>query len=444
MSARGRPSVVVTGMGGVTPIGLGCDAFARGLREGDCGAAPLSRFDASAYRSQAAVEIVPDPRTEPIRAAAAFAGFQLPTRYGRAALYAACALAEALESAGLQRADLASPTCGLAFGGSTAGMPEAEGGLLELSGAADYWETAAPATFLLTPVGTTADVLLRMTGALGPLSTISTACSSATNAIGQGMLWIQAGRCDRVIVGGADALCRLTHAGFNALGLVDPERPRPFDARRQGMVIGEGAAVFVLEREELARSRGARVMGRMLGFGNVAEAHHPVQPRDDGEGAARSMQQAIEDAGLGPADVDYVNAHGTATPQNDLSEARAIHRVFGVRASQVPVSSTKSQVGHLLGASGAVELLAVLLGMRDGFLPPTSGWEQEDPELMGLDPVPGRGRPGRMAIALSNSFAFGGNNSCLVIAHPDVPQRGVAARAAADGPGTPAVTSEAA
>lgn len=404
--------VVISGLGVVTPIGVGAEGFREGLVSGACGVGRITRFDVSEYRSKVGAEV-----RSAVRFDGAETGIRQTARYGRTACFALTALAEALASAGLHRSDLVG--AGLVFGGSTAGMPDAEGGLLELTEGADYWAEAKAEEFLSTPIGTTADVLVRAAGTTGPTSTISTACSSATNAIGQGLRWLQSGVVDRVIVGGADALCRLTHAGFNALSLVAPERPLPFDARRQGMCIGEGAALFVLERGDVARARGARVLARLLGFGNVAEAWHLVQPREDGTGAARAMRAALADAGVDPARVDYVNAHGTATIQNDLAESRGVHAVFGPRASSLPVSSTKSQVGHLLGASGAVELAAVVLGMNHGFLPATAGWEVAD-EAIDLDPVPGAARPGRIGVALSNSFAFGGNDSCLCLAHPEV------------------------
>lgn len=407
-----RDRVVVTGFGVVTPIGVGVAAFERGLRSGRCGVGPIERFDASEYRSSVAFEV-----KEPVGLSHR-AGVPFTSRYGRAAAFALAALDEATASAGLHRDDLAGGLTALAFGGSTAGMLEAEGGLLELPEGADYWADADPMVFLGTPVGTTADILARAAGLRGPISTISTACSSATNAVGQGLRWLQAGRADRVIAGGSDALCRLTHAGFCALNLVAQERPLPFDVRREGMVIGEGAALFVLEREADALARGATPLAHLLGFGNVAEAHHLVQPKEDGEGAARAMAAALSDAGVEPGRVDYVNAHGTATIQNDLAECRGVHRVFGARAAGMPVSSSKSQVGHLLGASGAVELAAVVLGMQGGFVPPTAGWQEADPDI-DIDPVPGVARDAAVGVALSNSFAFGGNDSSLCVAHPE-------------------------
>lgn len=407
---------VVTGFGVVSPIGSGRAAFGQGLRDGVCGVGPITRFDSSAWRSHVAAEVRGDVE-------AAFApsgqgtGVPVTARWGRASLYALAASAEALQHAGLHREDLADPACGVAFGGSTAGTPEAEATLLDGPGEEEFWVDAPAAVLLTMPVGATVDALIWALQPGGPVSTLSTACSSATNAVGLALAWLRAGQCDRVIVVGSDAHCRLTHTGFNALQLVDPERPRPFDARRAGMVVGEGAAAFVLEREDRARARGATVHGRILGFGNVAEAHHLVQPREDGEGAGRAMATALQDAGMEPSRVDYINAHGTATQQNDVSEARAIHRVFGSRAARMPVSSTKSQVGHLLGASGAVEMAAVLLGMRGGFVPPNAGWREAD-EAIELDVV-ATARGACVGVALSNSFAFGGNNSSVCLGHPD-------------------------
>jgi 3-oxoacyl-[acyl-carrier-protein] synthase II len=411
---------VITGFGVVSPIGSGRPAFAAGLRSAACGVGPITRFDASAWRSGVAAEVSDDVRAAFAPTGAA-TGVPVRARWGRTSLYALAAVAEALEHAGLHRDDLADPRCGIAFGGSTAGTPEAEAELLDCEDLAAFWTTAPVPVLLTMPVGATVDALVWGLRPGGPVSTISTACSSATNAAGLALSWLRAGHCDRVLVVGADAHCRLTHTGFNALQLVAPERPLPFDARRQGMVIGEGAAAFVIEDEGRAKARGAPVRGRLLGFGNVAEAHHLVQPREDGEGASRSMAAALTDAGVDPSRVDYVNAHGTATIQNDASEARGIHRVLGPRAASVPVSSTKSQVGHLLGASGAVELAAVLLGMEGGFLPPNVGWEVAD-EDVDLD-IPAHARPARVGVALSNSFAFGGNNSSICVGHADLEDR---------------------
>ena len=411
---RPSQSVVITGMGVCSPAGFGCDALEALLLSGECRVAPITRFDASAYRSEVAAEVPSDAEAQAILAGRAV-GLPVTPRYGRAALYGLGAVAEAVHGAGLCREDLVGPEVALIVGGSTAGTFEAEGPLLTHPDDESYFERVPADRFLLSPVGSTASVLAHCLGVIGPVSTVSTACSSAANAIGTALAWLRSGRCSRVIAGGSDALCRLTHAGFNSLSLVDPERPLPFDARRTGMCIGEGAAFFVLETSERAAARGAQVLARLAGFGAVSEAHHLVQPRGDGEGAAAAMRLALLDAGIEPERVDYINAHGTATPHNDLAEARGIRSLFGSRAATLPVSSTKSQIGHLLGASAAVELAACVLGMQSDFLPPTSGWSERDAEIPLDDFVPGRARKQQLEVIISNSFAFGGNDASLCL-----------------------------
>ena len=407
-------AVVITGMGVCSPAGFGSDALRSLLRTGECRVAPITRFDVSGYRSSVAAEVPEEAEAAAIQAGR-LVGVQVTPRYGRAALYGLGALAEALESAGLAGEDFAEPSLGLVFGGSTAGTLEAEEPLLNGPEEGDYFDRVPADRFLLSPVGSTASILAHVLGMTGPVSTVSTACSSAANALGTAMSWLRSGRCTRVIAGGSDALCRLTHAGFNSLSLVDPRRPLPFDVRREGMSIGEGAAFFVLEDSQRARARGARLLAQLSGFGAISEAHHLVQPRADGEGAAAAMRAALLDAGVDPQRVDYINAHGTATPHNDLAEARGIAALFGARAVDLPVSSTKSQIGHLLGASAGVELAACVLALQHGFLPPTSGWEERDPEIPLEDFVPGQARAQQVEVILSNSFAFGGNDASLCL-----------------------------
>jgi 3-oxoacyl-[acyl-carrier-protein] synthase II len=263
------------------------------------------------------------------------------------------------------------------------------------------------------PMAATADFIANLFGIHGPRSTIVTACSASANALAYGASLIRSGAVDLVLAGGADSLCRLTFSGFNALLSVDPDGCRPFDLRRKGLSLGEGAGMIVLEALEHALHRGATILAELSGFGICGEAHHITQPLASGEGAAHSMTLALEDAGLRPADIDYINAHGTATPINDRMETRGVKAVFGDGAYRIPVSSTKSQIGHTLGAAGALEGIAVVLGMRHGFLPPTVGWEVRDPEC-DLDYVPQGPRRATIRHALSNSFAFGGNDTTLV------------------------------
>jgi 3-oxoacyl-[acyl-carrier-protein] synthase II len=252
--------------------------------------------------------------------------------------------------------------------------------------------------------------------------TVATACTSGTQAIGEALHALQRGDADVMITGGADAMINPTGIlGFHLLGALscrndDPARAsRPFDAGRDGFVIGEGAGALILEREEFARARGAVIRGRVIGYASACDAYRMTDERPDGAGAVRTMRGALRSAGLAPDDVDYINAHGTGTRMNDRLETLAIRTVFGAAAP--PVSSTKSMVGHMLAGAGAIEAIATLIGLVEGWLPPTINYETPDPDC-DLDYVPGHARPARVNLALSNSFGFGGQNACLALQSP--------------------------
>lgn len=397
--------VAVSGMGCVTPLGVGVPAFLRGLEAGRAAVGPITLFDASAFRSGVGFEVSPvtNPGIVPRRK------WQRLDRCDRMALVA---LAEALGDAGAGGTGALDVThAALCCGLSTAGMFEAE---QKVRAHPERGIAAVgPRTMLDTVVCSSTDVLLRTLGCRGPVHSVSTACSSAANALGIALDLVRDGDVDVAVAGGSDSLCRLTLAGFNSLGVVDAARPRPFDERRDGMVIGEGAAFLVLESEEHLRARGGEPELALLGYGCTGEAHHIVHPMDSGEGAARSMRLALADAGLEPGDVDHVNAHGTATIQNDLMEAAAIRAVFGDRTATLPVTSTKSLVGHTLGVSGAIEAVASLLTLRHGLVAPTAGHARRDPGC-DLDVVHGAPRRGAFRTVISNSFAFGGADVSLV------------------------------
>jgi 3-oxoacyl-[acyl-carrier-protein] synthase II len=255
----------------------------------------------------------------------------------------------------------------------------------------------------------------------GPVFSVVSACAAGSHAIGTALRMIQHGEADAVVTGASEApLTPLSRAAFARMNAISPSGvSRPFDARRDGFVMGEGAGVLVLEAGDAARARGARILGTMRGYGASGDAHHITAPHKDGRGGARAMSVAISDAGLTAQDVDYVNAHGTSTQLNDRAETLALKLALGERASQIPISSTKSAIGHLLGAAGAVEAVATLLALRDRIAPPTIGWEEPD-EDMDLDYVPGSARPlelddDRLPIALSNSFGFGGHNATVCL-----------------------------
>lgn len=248
----------------------------------------------------------------------------------------------------------------------------------------------------------------------GPSLVLSTACAASTHAIGFAADLIRSGQLDMAVTGGYDPFSDLTFAGFGVLGLLTTDAVRPFDQHRSGLVLGEGAGILILEAWDHAVRRGGTILAEMRGFGMTSDAFHMTAPEADGQGAARAMQQALADAGLTPADIDYINAHGTGTKKNDLAETTAIKKVFGARAYEIPVSSTKSMLGHTLGAAGAIELIATILAMHSDFLPPTINYQTPDPAC-DLDYVANRARPYVFDTALSNSFGFGGNNGCLVV-----------------------------
>ena len=265
-----------------------------------------------------------------------------------------------------------------------------------------------------TPVSVPVDDVANVFACYGPRLTVSTACSSGANALGIAADWIRCGRAEVVLCGGTDSLCRMTYTGFNVLQALDREPCRPFDKRRAGLTLGEGAAVFIFEDWQRARRRGARILGEFVSYGVSADAHHLTQPRPDGAGAVRATQRALREGRVAIEEIDYINAHGTGTPLNDVVETRAIKAVFGAHAYRIPVTSTKSMVGHCLGAAGAIEALASLLAIRHGFVPPTATLEEPDPEC-DLDYVPKASRSKILRTALSNSYGFGGNNTSLIV-----------------------------
>jgi 3-oxoacyl-[acyl-carrier-protein] synthase II len=319
---------------------------------------------------------------------------------------------EAWVGSGIADAGLGEDRVGVVLGGTTGGMLEAE----DLLRRRRFGELERMPTrgLLSMPVSSTADVVAGVLGCAGPRLTVVTACSSSANSLGLAADFIQDGRADAMLAGGTDAHCKMTYAGFNALQALAPDVCRPFDRRRAGLSLGEGAAMFVLEEEAHARRRGAEILAELAGYGMSADAYHMTAPDPEGRGAVLAMRRALAEAGIEPQAVDYVNAHGTGTAQNDPIETRAIKEVFGEHARRLAVSSTKSQTGHCLGAAGAIEILATVLALRHGFLPPTVNLEEPDPEC-DLDYVPRAARASRLRVAVSNSYGFGGNNTSVVL-----------------------------
>jgi 3-oxoacyl-[acyl-carrier-protein] synthase II len=405
--------VAITGMGVVSPLGVGVEAFWPALVRGESGIRRITRFDPERFPSQIAGEVRDFdatrhlPRRDVVRTDAFIH-------------YALVAAQEALADAKLDvdgRAERVGVSVGTAMGGVP--MVLAASGTLDREGPGAVSPYALPGSLPNMAAGW---VSMRA-GARGPIASPTTACAAGTQAIGEAYRAIQRGEADAMLAGGTDGLIHpLVVASFGALRALstrngEPARAsRPFDRDRDGFVLGEGAAVLVLEEWEAARTRGARRWAEVAGFGLSADAQHPTAATV--EGPARAMRLALADAGLPPEAIDYVNAHGTATVQNDVNETRAIRQVFGAHAGRLLVSSTKSMTGHLLGAAGAVEAVATALALAHGTVPPTANLEHPGPEC-DLDYVPGRARAAPLGTALSNSFAFGGTNAILVLRRAD-------------------------
>jgi 3-oxoacyl-[acyl-carrier-protein] synthase II len=394
------PRVWITGIGVVSPLARGAAATMDRILAGDRGIRRLSLFELPGAAPGLAAEVA-DLRAADVAPPGEDLG------WSRTDAMSVFAVREALAHAGVHPST--SPI-DLVLGGTTAGMFETEATLAALS--RDPSAIAPLQQMLSHPLSSTADHVRAAVGPFRRVRSVCSACSSGANAILLAAAWIRGGRSKCVIAGGADGLCRLTYAGFGALSALSADPCRPFDRRRNGLNLGEGAAFLVLEPEDAARARGARPLAELRGFAVGAEAHHITNPEGEGVSAARVMSEAIARAGLTPADIDYVNAHGTATSLNDAMEAAAIARCFGAEASRVAVSSSKGQIGHTLAAAGAIEAAISVMAIQRGMLPPTIGLEEVDPACP-LAHVT-TARPASIRAVISNSFGFGGTDSVLV------------------------------
>ncbi|HHY47520.1 MAG TPA: beta-ketoacyl-ACP synthase II [Firmicutes bacterium] len=404
--------VVITGIGVVSPIGIGRQAYFDALSRGKNGIDRVTSFDASPFRTQMAGEVKGfDPE--------AYMGPREAYRMDRFAQFAVASARQAVEDAGLtispELRDRAGVVMGCGIGGIRTLEEQAKG--LHVEGPRRVSPFFVPMMISNMSSGQVAISLnLR-----GPNITLTTACAASTHAIGEAFRIIARGEADVMIAGGTEAaVTPLGFAGFCALRAMsrrndDPTRAmRPFDKDRDGFVMGEGAGAIVMESLEHALSRNANIYAEMAGYGQTCDAHHIVEPDPTGEQPARAMALALRDAGLTPTDVDYINAHGTSTVLNDRCETLAIKRVFGSHAYKLKVSSTKGMTGHLLGAAGAVEAIACVFAIATGIVPPTINYETPDPEL-DLDYVPNSAVKADVRVAMSNSFGFGGHNAVIVM-----------------------------
>lgn len=404
--------VVISGIGLVTPIGIGVEQNWSALLAGRSGAAPITLFDASQHTTTFACE-VKDFDTDP------WIDKRLAKTLDRFVQFALVAAELAAKDATLEFGQDEAERVGVFVGSGMGGLRTLEQAheTLRTRGPRRMSPYFVPSTIINLAPG---HISIRF-GAKGPNLSQVSACSTGAHAIGDAYCCIQRGDADVMFAGGAEAaVTPLGVGGFNAAKALSkrndaPERAsRPFDGQRDGFVMGEGAGVLVLEEEQRARRRGAQVYAEVVGYGLNADAHHITAPASDGEGAQRCMRMALKGAGLAPGDVGYVNAHGTSTRFNDSIETRALKAVFGADAGRVPVSSTKSMTGHLLGAAGGVETAYAALALCRGVIPPTINYETPDPEC-DLDYVPNEPRETPVEVVLSNSFGFGGTNACLVL-----------------------------
>lgn len=406
-----KKRVVITGMGAITPLGIGVNAFWQGLLEGRSGIDWVTRIDVSDLPTKVAGEVKDFDPTE-------FIDHKEAKRMDRFTQFAVAATKMAVENAGVDFANLEKDRVGVVLGSGIGGMET----LLEQIEVKREKGPGRVSPFFVPMMITNmaAGQIAISYGITGPNLTVVTACASGTNAVGEAFKMIQNGAADLIITGGTEAaITSMAFAGFCSMKAMskvsdDPQKAsRPFDKNRDGFVMGEGAGILLLESLESAQKRQATIYAEVLGYGATADAYHITAPAPGGVGAAKAMAVALKDAGIKPEDVDYINAHGTSTELNDKYETMAIKEVFQEHARKLAISSTKSMTGHLLGAAGGIEAIATALAIYHGVVPPTINYEEPDPEC-DLDYVPNQKRTMPVKYALSNSLGFGGHNATVL------------------------------
>jgi len=411
MNPDGRTRVVVTGMGTVNPLGKHVEDYWDGLIEGRSGASPIERFPSDRLATKFACQVTKwDPQD--------FMDRKTAQRMARFSQMAVAASAMALADAGLDLAREDSFRVGVTMGTGIGAFDDMTNGAISFASKGRLNPLYAP-TIIPNMAGASVAMQFHVRG---PNTTVTTACAASTQTLGEATRMIQRGDADVMLAGGTEAsLCEVGIASFNAIRALStrndaPEKAsRPFDRDRDGFVPGEGAGTLILESNEHAINRGARIYGEVLGYATTNDAFHQVAPDETGEAPARAVTNAIKDAGIEQSDIDYVNAHGTSTVLNDAGETKALKIALGEHAHKVAISSTKSMIGHLLGAAGAVEAIATLLTINRGIIHPTINYENPDPDC-DLDYVPNTARRKDVRIAISNGFGFGGHNAVVVLA----------------------------
>lgn len=402
--------VVVTGMGVISPVGTGNEAFWNALKSGTCGIREIESFDTTEYKAKLAAEVQDFQPDEYMDKKAA-------KRMDRFCQFAVAAAELCMQDAKLDMETIDRDRFGVLVGSGVGGLQTmgAEQTKLNEGGPRKVSPFMIPMVIINLAAG---HIAIRH-GLNGHCSSVVTACATSANAIGDAFRMIKDGYADRMLAGGSEAvICPFGVAGFTNMTALctktDPTRASiPFDRERSGFVMGEGGAVLLLEEYEMAKARGAHIYGEVLGYGSTCDAYHITAPEPTGQGAVRAMTDAIREGAIQPNQVGYINAHGTSTPPNDKMETEAIKKVFGEYAYQIPVSSTKSMMGHTLGAAGAMESIVCLQAINDQFVPPTINYREADPDC-DLDYVPNEGRDHPFSYALTNSFGFGGHNATLL------------------------------
>ncbi|MGO9959034.1 MAG: beta-ketoacyl-[acyl-carrier-protein] synthase family protein [Solirubrobacteraceae bacterium] len=402
---RAPADVVVTGLGPVSSIGIGRDEFAASLRDGRLGTGPIASFDTTGFPHTCAGEVTafrPQAIVKRID----------PARWGRSSLFAAAAARLAYDDAGLDERAFDPERAGVMIGttcGETAVMEAMTAQALD-----GGFATASPELARQVTANRLAHAVSEELGMAGESLVVATACAASNYAISFAYDALVGGEADVMIAGGAESVCRFVHAGFFRLGVLAKDVCRPFDRDRSGILTAEGGAALVLETRAHATARGARILAEVLGHGLNCDAHHMVAA--ERTSIARCMRIAHRNSSVDPDQVSYISAHGTGTPSNDLAESAAIREVFGPRVP--PVSSIKSMIGHAMGAASGFGAIASVLAIEQGFIPPTINWANEDPDLVGIDPVPNDARVAEVAVVQNNGFGFGGNNAIVMLGAP--------------------------
>lgn len=408
-----KKRVVITGLGTINSLGHNVDDFWAGIKAGKCGVGPITRTDVTDHPTKVAAEVKNYVASDLMDKKDA-------RKMALCTQFAVIAAGEALKDAGLTAGSFDAERVGTILGNGIGGFEVNEASHFAIF---EKGPRRTPPMTIPKLISNEIPGNVAITyGLKGPCWVVTTACASATDAIGNAVMTIQSGRADAIVTGGSESsITQLGISGFNVIGALStkyndsPEKAsRPFDKDRDGFVIGEGAGCLVIEELEYAKARGAKIYAELVGYGNTCDAHHLTAPNPEGEGAARAIKLALEDAGMKPEEIDYVNAHGTSTPTNDPIETKSIKTALGDHAYKIKVSSTKGMTGHCIGGAGAIEAIVCVKAIQDSFYPATINLDEADPEC-DLDYVPNKGVEGEINVAMSNSLGFGGHNAIVII-----------------------------